>query len=211
MFLKMPMRFYSALLAWLLHYANARPPVFSRDFYDLKTRLLHRFAEFRGHEIQEILKECWGGYHTGCGPKCTRCGGTGVFDLFWVRLERWQWGRYVFHCPAGRTCIKPASVQIRGRIEHAKYGRASNEALLWLYLLTGEWRLLWRSLPSSRMSGRYAWPMLTLQRVIFPVRVWLRWRKCSCGKWFPTRGSGWLVCRKCRWRKATGTDEEIPF
>ncbi len=196
-------RLYSRLLAWLLHYANARPASWTqREFYDLKTRLLKRYADFQGHEIQEIRKECWGGYYTGCGPKCTCCGGTGIFDLFWVRLERWQWGRYVFHYPTGRTWMRPESVQIRGRIEHAKYGMVSSEAALWLYLLTGELRLLWRSLKNTCSCGRHIWPLLNLQRMIFWLTHRFAWRKCWCGS----------VCFTCRLPKTDKIrDEDIPF
>jgi hypothetical protein len=28
--------------------------------------------------------------------------------------------------------------------------------------------------------------------------MWLAWRKCWCGRYFPTFGSGWQICRKCR-------------
>lgn len=128
-----------SLLAVLCHYANADPSCSRRHFYDLKDRLLRQFAEFRGHDIQEITKECWGGRRdhygdwSGCGPTCRRCGGTGVFDRRWVRLQRWQWGNYTFHIPDGDTRIRPESVQIVGRIEHKNYGRASREAELWLY------------------------------------------------------------------------------
>ncbi len=187
-------RLYSRLLAWLLHYANARPPIVGqKEFYDLKYRLLRRFAQRRGFDIQEIRKECWGSYSVACGPQCRRCGGTGIFDLFWVTLERWQWGRHVFHCPFLKTHIKPtehASINIRGRIEHPKYGRASSESVLWLYLLCGEFRLLWQSLKNSCCCGWYIWPFLNMQRIIFHVQRFFAWWQCWCGSWFPTWGSG---------------------
>ena len=203
------MRLYSRLLAWLLHYANARPPMFSTDFYNLKTRLLHRFAKLSGHDVQEIRKECWGDHRNGCGPKCTRCGGTGIHDLFWVRLERWQWGRHVFHCPIGRVRFKPSElIQIHGRIEHAKYGHASNEAVLWLYLLCGEGALLWHAMKSSCSCGWYFWPFLNLQRVVMRTRAWLRVRT--------SRIQGvpyWITCRDCKRHFGShGPDDmHIPF
>src|ERR1700735_250428 len=91
----------------LLHLANSNPPSCNRrEFYDLKTALLWRFGQKCGLDIQEIKKECWGEryydrygdehYHP-CGPKCRRCGGTGIFDIRWVILARWQWGGYIFH------------------------------------------------------------------------------------------------------------------
>ena len=203
---------YQRILATLLHYANASPPVNRTEFYALKDRLCRRYAEFRGHDIQEIRKECWGdqrdvyGDWGGCGPNCRRCGGTGIFDVRWVRLERWHWFGYVFHRPDGDTRIKPDSVQIHGRIEHPNYGRASNEAALWLYLLCGEWRLLWRALKGSRCCGWYWWPLLNVQRVVMELAMLLHWRRCWCGRRYPTWGSGWQICRKCRNEK-----QEVPF
>jgi len=209
------MRLYSRLLAWLLHYANARPPLFSTDFYKLKDRLLFKFATCQGYDVQEIRKECWGnrrdafGDVSGCGPRCTRCGGTGIFDLFWVRLERWQWGRYTFHRPIWRGRIKPLSpIQIHGRIEHAKYGHASDEAVLWLYLLSGELRLLWHAMKSSCACGWYLWPFLNLQRVVMRTRAWLRVRT--------SRIQGvphWITCPECKRHFGKhGPDElHIPF
>ncbi len=205
-----------SILATLLHYANANPPWDHRPFYLLKCRLLHKYARFTGHQIQEIRKECLGrrdhfGDWSGCkGELCPKCGGTGVYDLRWVRLERWEWAGYVFHIPAGDTRKIPSPYppdgMIRGRIEHAEYGRKSREALLWLYLLCGEWRLLWRTLTSSCSCGRYWWPLLNCQRVAMHLSEWLRWDRCSCGRWFPTWGSGWCVCKRCR--KVT---EDVPF
>jgi hypothetical protein len=202
------------ILATLLHYANASPPTERTAFYDLKERLLQRYGTFRGHDLQEIRKPCWGwGWWRDdggakCGPKCFRCGGTGIFDLRWVRLERWEWMGYVFHRPAGDTRIKPEGhVAIQGRIEHPRYGRASSEAALWLYLLCGEWALLWRALRGSSCCGWYLWPLLNVQRVTMHAALWLsRQRCCFCGKTFFTWGSGWQVCKPCR-----DVPREIPF
>jgi len=210
------------LIATLLHYANASPPMDRREFYALKDRLLHNHARFTGHQIQEIRKECWGPYnrcedgHVGCqGEHCPKCGGTGVYDLRWVRLERWEWSSYTFHIPSGDTRKIPSPYppdgMIRGRIEHTNYGRKSHEALLWLYLLCGEWRLLWNEMQGSACCGRYWWPLLNVQRVVMHLSMWLEWKRCwQCDRWFPTWGSGWRVCRKCRkCRRTTPTD--APF
>lgn len=205
------------MLATLLHYANADAPFLHRtEFYALKTRLLERYGTKTAIETQEIRKKCWGwrdeyGGDKGCrGDDCTKCGGTGVYSLRWVKLERWQWCGYVFHRPIGYQFNPPdpTTVKIFGRIEHADYGRASQEAALWLYLLCGEWRLLWKSLRSSCACGWYWWPMLNLQRVTMELSMFLSWRKCFCGRRFPTWGSGWQMCRKCR---RPVSIEEIPF
>ncbi len=212
---------YQQLLAKLLHWANSYPPVFSREFYALKDRLCRKYARFAGHELQEIRKECWGektwdreyggyDYHKCKGKSCRACGGTGIFDIRWVRLERWEWCGFVFHRPDGDTRIPPevGSVKIFGRIEHKDYGRLSSEAALWLYLLTGEWKLFCRAMRSSRCCGRFWYPLLNLQKVTMELSMRLRRQRCSCGKTFWTWGSGWQICKKCR---APSVFEDIPF
>ena len=206
-----------SILAWLCHYANANPchrPL----FYDLKNRLLRKYAEFRGHDIQEIVNECWGdkrddyGELYGCGPTCRRCGGTGIWDRHWVRLQRWHWGKYVFHIPDGSTGIKPDSVQIQGRIEHADYGKASREAELWLYLVTLQFKSWWKVLSSSAYVHPGLYPMCRLQKLAMWARIKLSWQRCWCGKRFLTWGKGWMMCKKCRQPKTfLEQDNEVPF
>lgn len=207
-----------SILAWLCHYANANPshrPI----FYVLKERLLRQYAEFKGHDIQEITKECWGrldewGDPHGCkGETCTRCGGTGIYDRRWVRLQRWQWGKYTFHIPDGSTRIKPDSVQIHGRIQHADYGKASHEAELWLYLATLQFRMWWTVLSTSCYASPGWWPMCRLQGWAMWARMKLSRHGCwRCGKRFFTWGSGWQVCKKCREPKVIlEQDNEVPF
>ena len=212
------------LIAYLLHVANTDPPTTTRTgFYDLKHRLLKRRAHFAGHDIQEIRKECWGpwnrrGYdRVGClGERCPHCGGTGVFDLRWVRLERWEWAGYTFHVPVDNSRVVPSPYpnprMIHGRIEHRDYGRGATEAALWLYVLCGEWRLLWRTLRGSSHCYPGWWPLCNLQRIVMHAVMWLRWKKCWCGRWFPTWGSGWQACHRCRKPKpVTNETEDIPF
>lgn len=202
------MKTYERLLATLLHYANANASWCGRnDLYALKEKLLRRYGELAGQDIQEIRRECWGPFNdwgdpTGCpGEDCPRCGGTGIYDLKYIRLERWAWSGYVFHRPAERLyrLPDPASVNIHGRIEHPDYDvRTSSEAALWLYLLSGERRLFWRTLKRSRFHRPGLRPLLILQALVMTLAMWLSWQKCWCGRWFPTWGTGWQVCRKCR-------------
>lgn len=201
----------------LLHYANSSPSCRTR-FYALKDRLLNQFAEFRGHDIQEIVKECYGdkrdeyGDWHGCGPKCRRCGGTRIFSRRWVRLQRWQWGKYVFHIPDGDTYVKPESVRIQGRIEHVDYGKSSREAELWLYLFAlrfGDW---WHVLSTSCYCSPGLWPMCRLQKLAMWARMTFKRQKCLCGRKFTTWGSGWMVCKKCRSPKAVEQRSvDVPF
>lgn len=197
------------ILARLLHLANSGHPWRRTEFYAIKERLLRRYATFRGHHMQEIRKECWGprlGWDEygdpvrgKCGPTCRQCGGTGLFDIRWVRLERWRWGKFEFHIPAGDTRVRPAGhVDIVGRIEHRDYGRLSNEAVLWLYLLAGEWQEFRRVMVCGSCCGRYWWPLTNLQRIAMRLNMKLSWRRCWCGRMFPTWGRGWCVCKRCR-------------
>lgn len=207
------------ILATLLHYANAEGSTRHSQFYALKDRLLRKYGEFRGHELQEIKKDCWGdqyddwGDRYGCGPKCRACGGSGVFDIRWVRLEIWHWQGFVFHRPDGDTRIPPApsQVRIKGIIQHPKYGLKSSEARLWLYLLCGEWGLLWRSLRGSSFCRPRFWPMLNLQRIIMPTAMFFHRRTCWCGGRYWTFGSGWQICGKCRKEREARVDDGIPF
>lgn len=190
--------------------------MYRTEFYGLKERLLNKYGRFCGYQIQEIRKPCWGhkrneyGELDGCiGDKCPKCDGTGIFDIRWIRLEKWEWCGYVFHRPSGDTHLRVERVDIVGRIQHPNYGRASREAVLWLYLLCGEWRLLWQALKGSCSCYRAAWPMLHVQHrchrrniVAFMTNHW-------CGKMYPTWGTGRQVCRKC-WNK-TSEPADIPF
>lgn len=211
---------YQSLLSTLLHYANTRAHSVDRnDFYSLKRRLLQRYGKYVGHDIQEIRKECWGFYQDRkCpGTTCMKCGGTGIYQLKYIHLDRWQWGRYVFHIP-GQTLSRlpdPTTVTIVGRIEHPDYGLKASEATLWLYLLCGEWSLLWKALRTSRYCKPRWWPLLNLQAVVMPTAMFLSWKRCWCGRRFPTWGSGWQCCRKCRraviYVPSTEIDDPTPF
>lgn len=206
----------------LLHLANSSPPgIYRQEFYALKQRLLEKHGEPDGYDTQEIVKECWGhwsateyGVHIGCSrsPSC-RCGGTGIFSRRIIGLERWCWGRFNFHRPIDR--IPNALITIRGRIQHRKYGRVSNEATLWLYLLCGEFRLLARHMSATCSLGAYCFPMLLLNRAWFWVAHHINRRECIyCRKRFFTLGTGWCVCWKCQKMGKTGAepiDEPIPF
>lgn len=208
--------------AWLLHLANANPPFSTRqEFYTLKHRLLKRYGHFEGHQIQEIRKDCWGpgrindAYgeyeYQGCrGETCPRCRGTGVFDIRWVRLERWTWGRYVFHVPSGDTRVIPSPYpprdMIRGRIEHLHDHQRSREALLWLYLLCGQYRTWWHECGGHNCTCRL-YPLLNLHRVVAKLRSRFSRRTCGCGRRFWTWGTGWGICPRCRRQPV----DEMPF
>ena len=206
-----------SILAWLLHVANSDPGPFAAKFYDFKKRLLDQFGTFDGHDIQEITKQCWGdkrneyGDWNGCGPTCKRCGGTGIFDRRWIRLQRWRFGTYLFHIPDGETRSYSGTVQIEGRIQHRDYGKGSREAELWLYLVCLQFRAFWQNLSGSCYATPGWWPLCRLQKLAMPLRQFFRWRRCWCGKRFPTWGTGWQCCKKCRQPRSVEFGEDVPF
>lgn len=201
------------LLATLLHYANSSPPCNQTEFYALKERLLNRYGKLTDYQVQEIRKDCWGewnryGDRDGCtGAKCRRCGGTGVFSVRWFYLEKREWCGFTFHRPSRELYKEVGAVEIVGRIEHKDYGRVAKEAALWLYLLTGEWRLLWQAMQASRCCGRFLWPLLNVQRIVFEIAINSRtcWR---CRKRIWSRQHA--ACKACR-KVMASEPEEIPF
>lgn len=212
------------LLAYLLHLANSQPPTCHRkEFFGVKDRLLQRYAtRLERDHVQEIKKECWGDWNEGCaGWQCGRCDGTGIFDHFFVRLAVYEWSGYRFHRPVERRCQPSADPDIRGYIRHRDRGLASAESRLWLYLLTGEWSLLRRSLRASSYVLPGWWPMLRLQKAVFTARMNIFPKRCiHCGwpcwpKRHPPQHRGCLhrrlQLRRALWSKAQDVDDEIPF
>lgn len=115
----------------LLHIANSDPPSnkqWRERFYAMKNRILHRWAEPDGFDLQAFEgKECWN-CTDGMWDKyneCHRCEGSGWYR--WprvIRLNRWKFGRFVFHEPvltAYREAKPDEKIAIRGRVEHASY------------------------------------------------------------------------------------------
>lgn len=168
------------LVRHLLHYANADPGVMSGDrdaFYELKERLLCRHARFRGYVYQEIVKKCWGDWDGQCGRLCSRCGGSGIYQQRWVQHQHWQWGQYEFMVPVEVLRARPSKVHIKGHVQRPDYGRASDEAALWLLLLCGEREAFWRRLRGSCGHGWTFWPLLNVQKAVFRWCVWRENRK----------------------------------
>ena len=225
------------LRCWLLHLANADPPMSREPFYRLKDRLCRRYGSFDGHDLQHLVQPCWGSHgERDEGPArspaiCSKCGGTGIYRERWVRLERWRVETYLFHRPVDSTSIPPIQryftgyglPMIEGYVQHQRHGRCHAEACLWLYLLCGEWRLWWHTLTTAWASGWYGWPMLPmllLQRLASWSRVrtrrtwpYVRQRCNTCGRRFWRWEHGWL-CRRCRQPRSTAqtlTGEDLPF
>lgn len=176
------------LLGFILHVANTSPPIglLKDRFYAMKQRILELFGTLDGHDIQYITKRCWGSYgYAGCqGEDCPKCGGSGIYNFFWVKLERWQLGSYTFHRPIDRRQSNPwGKVTIEGLIEHRRYsGWWANEAQLWLALF--------------------------FDRSLFRDMFWYRLGR-PCAFWLPPL----VFLSKLRydWRHRKAAQKSIPF
>lgn len=208
-------------LAWLLGLANARAATSShrRDLYDLKDRLLRRFAVRDGEDVQRIVDACHGWGFEGCeGKYCEKCRGTGIYQTRWVLLERWRLAGRVFHRPIG-ACLPRAVDYIDGRIHHDVPARVAAEAALWLALLfdrTLFWNLLARG---GRFCGWQWRPMLALQVVVYEarsrthaIRAALSRRECiHCGARFWRGRTARYVCRSCFAAIPEDAEYDLPF
>ena len=195
----------SRLLAWLLWQANGDPHVVARqEFYALKERLLRRHGQHVGDDLQHIRKPCWGYRGEGCDDECRKCGGTGIFDEFWVLLQRWRMGRYTFHVPTGQRSWTPplARPTIEGFIRHSDrdHGMA-HEAALWLFLLYDP-KTFWRLLRVTRLGSPRWLPLSRIQAVVFEVRMFiyrLKIQRCvGCGRWTVRWSNACVFSLQCR-------------
>lgn len=197
------------IVGWALHQANCRPPVASRtEFYALKVRLCEQFGWWERAELQHVVKKCWE-----CGGRgwneyeyfetvsrrflktrsnCQFCA-RGVYREFWVRLEKWKVGGFVFHQPTIRydSKIEWNGGQIEGLIEHARpKWNLYSECWLWLGLIFDR-KSFWRDFTGTRRKGFL--PLISLQRLIWDCR---RWRETRIGQ---------RICKRFK------LDDGIPF
>ncbi len=209
-----PPRLLVPLVAWLLHHANAHPPMHQRErFYHLKDRLLKRYGRRTGTDLQHIVKACWDG-------PCPRCHHTGVWEESYITLERWQLGRYPFHRPLERLAAPRGPVTIEGYISHPGHSlRTSRECALWLALLFDR-TLLWRLLTHTVSLGWTLAPLLALKQAGWAMaRAWHRvgLRRChECHGLFLALGRpAWsLRCPACEQKHAlalTANADDLPF
>lgn len=134
------------ILGYILHLANRDIPFLHKEkFYAIKTKLLKNHGTIICNEIQHIEKKCNTCDATGiykCSYKlketCWWCNGTGTYQEFWVRLEKYKLGNFYFHNPIQKSytiLFEGVSKPIEGYIEHrAPKRRMGTEAALWLFL-----------------------------------------------------------------------------
>jgi hypothetical protein len=231
---EIPIGIIKALLGEMLHMANSYPPtLFKHDFYRLKDNLLMRYGTTDGFDLQHIVKHCYQ-CEGEAGLKCSRCGGTGIYNEFWVHLIRYDLGRRKFHLPAGRYYTDPKltlqRAMIDGYIEHKRYaGYLTAEAFFWLCLLF-DLKLFWKSFGHWGMPSMKYTPMVILADLFWNVRMqmkhiknwrWklrrtlIRFRQRLCKHDFPEGDYSFDVCPKCeaeRWEVSSApTIDEFPF
>ncbi len=147
------------ILAWLLFHANRQSS--SPAFYAIKNKLLERFGETVGYDIQFLAgKECFAcnatgiyvGYYWESGERwhdtCNRCWGTGWFKRpRWAILAKVSFGKFTFHRPIESFYTEVGAInfvtekgtlarsRIEGYIDHrrSKYGEPALQILYLLY------------------------------------------------------------------------------
>lgn len=220
------------ILARLLNMANADPP-WDREhqdrFYRIKDRLLKRFGTVVGSDFQRIVKPCWEcvdgeipGDRRFYPGRCWKCHGTGVFDRFFVVLERWNFCGFTFHRPVERRRVRGPQehVTIEGRIQHEARQPWNCEAILWLSLLYDR-EMFWGLVScASPRAGRT--PLVLFNRLVFRARMlWRSWsvqltrRGCAdCDRTYRRlwRRKMLWVCRDCARRAQSCREmEDVPF
>ena len=137
----------TVILSWLLHHANREGR--NEHFYKIKNRLLAKFGNFIGYDIQFIE-----------GKKCHSCHGSGMYYSYfygnewdyehcyscyggwykrpvWNILHRVKFGKYIFHQPKERVYKAPAAETkvIEGYIDHnkSKHGQFALTILFLIY------------------------------------------------------------------------------
>lgn len=195
------------MIAKLLHIANSSPPgpkVEREQFYEMKSRILHRFGKVDGGDTQHLPgKICFGCDGRGTSywdrDECYRCGGSG----WWkspriVTLRRWKLGRFVFHEPLlYRVPKKGETFTFEGFVKHAVYAERS---VRWATLVLGlifDWRVA-RAEIADVVDG------------LWIGRAWTRrCQYCKRRLWSTRRWQCKSDCMSSTLRKIV--DEDIPF
>ena len=205
---------------WLANSEASHAGEWKHSFYFVKDTILERYGErLPDCDYQEITHSCRSCYkgiwHRGSWNEdvCWRCGGTGVYRQFWVRLERWKLGNYMFHRPCGRLEEKPETVTITGKVAHAQTGSLGWEAAAWLGLLFR--RNLLRAMYHDRwelFSYSRPTPLMCLFRLRWWIRAARKWvsHLCTARCWHCERKL-WPWSYSREYCSTTCRDLEIPF
>ena len=165
-----------SILAKILHIANTGPIVEKDSFYNIKDRILFEHGRMYGFCVQKIEQKCWncngeGSTKTreGIVTLCGSCLTSGIYQTFWVLLQRWEVYGYRFLKPIYKTYfekdkrIAPYLPDlIVGCVSHKKYPRyLSLECCLWLYLFY-DCTMFHKTIKSLWVPG---WPVYPLSLI----------------------------------------------
>lgn len=103
-------------LEWFRIANSGHPP----GFYPFKDRMLRRFAERDGYDLQRIDQFCWsceGSGEYAKGIECQKCGGDGIYRTIEVWLERWNLCGTIYHRPVDPIPHYQREGQVRGEIQ----------------------------------------------------------------------------------------------
>jgi len=192
------------MIGRLLHIANSYPNAVDKErFYAMKERILKRYGEPDGSDVQHIPgKECWSCGGTGVlwePGGCYKCMGDGWFKRpVWIVLNRFRLGRFTFHVPRERSYEEPIPnvTRITGYVTHPDYGYRKTE---WACIALGlifDRSLGWKGLCEKWDQQR--WLRGIRRRCVDCNRHTWYWRKWRCNH-----------CQ--RLVDAGRLDEEVPF
>jgi len=217
------------------------------SFYALKDRILAAHATPAGHDAQHIVKKCYrcengktsdvimlyGEPWRTKKETCNHCGGTGIYDEFWVSLEVYRLGRHEFHKPVYRAhdrelfevTLKEKGITPRvhfeGLIRHEPPRfRLGYEAGWWLVLFFSpkDMHNYWYGM--TYITGAFL-PLLLINNLIYfwnnsiaphlkAARRRLCWHEFDTDAWALT---AYDCCKKCgaeRWQ-VDGDKNPYPF
>lgn len=191
---------FLSILGFALHLANAKPPfLYKYRFYQLKDRLLTKFGNLTGFEIQHIQKYCFACDGTGVfynevlnfgekqkipsSQKCNKCR-DGIYDEFWTILACYTLGNYSFHLPRDKHYKNPGELRsydengnlqtlktIEGYINHeTPRAYLGNEAFYWLCLFF-DFDIFKDAFGRWGMSGRKFTPMVLFADFFYRIRT----------------------------------------
>ena len=174
------------LAAYMLASANTDPPLlyYRQEFFEIKKKLLEKYAVKGEIAIQRIRYECWDceeGEMLDSGD-CSRCGNTGIYLEVWVQLQSYSWKGHDFYIPipGKRELVYPGKrdevlglapvdwpelpIKHEGTLKKTP-DIFSNECKLWLFALyrpASFWYFF-----KGRCHEKAIGPLSTLQRAWF--------------------------------------------
>lgn len=186
------LRILTPILSFLLHHANR----LGKDdaFYRIKRSLLLKYGKADGYDLQyisgRVCFSCDGSgeirsWYDGEMEMCERCDGSGYYRKpFYVVLNRYRYGKYLFHSPEDRSynkvpdddTVARAVNRIYTYITHKPAERYAHLCKLLLFLFFNHSIFWQRALPYWFLNPAYVdFEMAKPKHIamnIFHVLVW---------------------------------------